>query len=517
MENKYIIFFLLIFYFFFQLSTLDYGTKVNDLDYIKNHYLDEKIINNFIEKKKIKRKSNVNFNSNWIYRYKLYSINADEMNSIMGLSKVDLKNKNFDPQVYKYGGAFIYPLGVYFFTLNKLNILEDISASSILKNEKLMDKIYFYGRLFVLISFILSCYFLYKSLIIFSNKSNSLILSLIYLFVPGSIIYSQVIKPHWYGLLWANLSILFALKYLFKGPKNSYLFLLTIFLGLAIGSNLLFVPFYIFILFLLFFLDQKNNLNFKSFFYVIIGSIFIFILTNPYILLNFSNFFFEANNEYSWVLKGFNANKLFLFFSNSYILGLGFFLSLVTIFYSIIEFKKNKKHNKKIIIFAYCLFLFGAALGSYELWHIQFRYIPYLLSISLIFLAYKLKNKRRTLLVFILLITIFQSLPLKIAYFDENNQKYSTRLNSAKWINDKIISKNKTLCKTDFSPYSFPPVNFKKAIFKDDCEYEVHILRQPKEVKNHKNIIKQFEPRFQFKEIPLVFSHINPLIIVVEK
>ena len=72
MENKYIIFFLLIFYFFFQLSTLDYGTKVNDFDYIKNHYLDEKIINNFIEKKEIKRKSNINFNSSWIYRYKLY-------------------------------------------------------------------------------------------------------------------------------------------------------------------------------------------------------------------------------------------------------------------------------------------------------------------------------------------------------------------------------------------------------------------------------------------------------------
>ena len=156
---------------------------------------------------------------------------------------------------------------------------------------------------------------------------------MIYLFVPGSIIYSQVIKPHWYGLLWANLSILFALKYLFKESKNSYLFLLTIFLGLAIGSNLLFVPFYIFIVFLLFFLDQKNNLNLKSFFYIIIGSIFIFILTNPYIFLNFSNFFFEANDEYSWVLKGFNANKVFLFFSNSYIIGLGIFLSLVTIFY----------------------------------------------------------------------------------------------------------------------------------------------------------------------------------------
>ena len=118
MKNKYIIFFLLIFYFFFQLSTLDYGTKINDIDYIKNHYLDEKIIKDFIEKKKIKKKSNIDTDANWIYRYKLYSINADEVNSIMGLSKIDLKNKKFDPQVYKYGGAFIYPLGFYFYTLN---------------------------------------------------------------------------------------------------------------------------------------------------------------------------------------------------------------------------------------------------------------------------------------------------------------------------------------------------------------------------------------------------------------
>ena len=77
MKNKYIFFSLLIFYFFFQLSTLDYGTKVNDLDYIKNHHLDEKIINDFIEKKKLKKKYNTNFNTNWIYRYKLNSVNAD--------------------------------------------------------------------------------------------------------------------------------------------------------------------------------------------------------------------------------------------------------------------------------------------------------------------------------------------------------------------------------------------------------------------------------------------------------
>jgi len=513
MKNKYIIFFLLIFYFFFQLSTLDYGSKINDIDYIKNHYLDEKIIKDFIEKKKIKKKSNIDTDVNWVYRYKLYSINADEVNSIMGLSKIDLKNKKFDPQVYKYGGAFIYPLGFYFYTLNKLNVLENINSKSILKNEKLIDEIYFYGRLFVLICFILSCYFLYKSLIIFSNKTNSLILSSIYLFAPGSIIYSQVMKPHWYGLLWVNLSIYFALKYIKQNPKNYYLLYLSIFLGLAIGSNLAFLPFYIFLIFSLFFLDKENSLNFRKLSYLVLSSFLVFILTNPYILINFSNFFFEANNEYLWVLKGFNFKNTLLFLNTSYIQGFGVLLSLITIFYSISEFKKKRTHNKKIIFGAYLLFFFGAAVGSYALWHIQFRYIPYILPISIIFLSYKLKNEKKNLLICVLIITILQTLPLKIAYFDENN-KFSTRLNSAKWINDEIVNQKKTLCKTDPSPYYYPPIDFKNAIIKKECEFEVLVLREPKKIKNYENIVKKFEPRFQFSQIPLVYSHINPLIII---
>jgi len=50
-------------------------------------------------------------------------------------------------------------------------------------------------------------------------------------------------------------------------------------------------------------------------------------------------------------------------------------------------------------------------------------------------------------------------LPLKIAYFDENNNLYSTRLHSAEWINKNIIDKNKTVCRKEFSPFDYPPVN----------------------------------------------------------
>ena len=189
---------------------------------------------------------------------------------------------------------------------------------------------------------------------------------------------------------------------------------------MAIGSNLAFLPFYIFLIFSLFFLDKDNNLNFRKLSYLVLCSFLVFILTNPYILINFSNFFFEANNEYSWVLKGFNFKNALLFLNTSYIQGFGVLLSLITIFYSISEFKKKSTHNKKIIFGAYLLFLFGAAVGSYALWHIQFRYIPYILPISIIFLSYKLKNEKKNLLICVLIITILQTLPLKIAYFDEN-------------------------------------------------------------------------------------------------
>ena len=117
MKKDYFILFLLIFYIFFQFSTLDYGTKINDIKYFKDITLKQENIKDFTEKKKIKKKENVRIVNNWEHRYKLYSINADEMMPIMALSKININEKKFDPQIYKYGGGFIYPLGFYYFFL----------------------------------------------------------------------------------------------------------------------------------------------------------------------------------------------------------------------------------------------------------------------------------------------------------------------------------------------------------------------------------------------------------------
>jgi len=80
------------------------------------------------------------------------------------------------------------------------------------------------------------------------------------------------------------------------------------------------------------------------------------------------------------------------------------------------------------------------------------------------------------------------------------------------------MKKNKSICKKEFSPFDFPPINFNKVLIKKKCNYEIHVLRQPKKINIYKQrrLVKKFEPRYQFSYIPLVFSHINPLIIILE-
>ena len=140
-----------------------------------------------------------------------------------------------------------------------------------------------------------------------------------------------------------------------------------------------------------------------------------------------------------------------------------------TLFYYLLNSSKNLIGNtrlieKRISIGIFFLILFGAIISGFDDWHIQFRYIPYILTISLIYLAHKIKNYK--FILFIFFGTILQMIPLKLAFYDENSSKFSTRLNSANWINKNIIEKEKSICNKDFSPFDFPPVNFNKIIIK---------------------------------------------------
>ena len=122
-------------------------------------------------------------------RYKIYGIEADEPVVLMALSRIDPGNHQFDPHFYQYGGAFLYPVGGFLFLgmktgLLKLDLLPfsnwKISLNSLLNNPHLVDRIYIFGRSFVLICFVLSAWILSIVLKHFTTRTENLLLIMRY-------------------------------------------------------------------------------------------------------------------------------------------------------------------------------------------------------------------------------------------------------------------------------------------------------------------------------------------------
>ena len=93
-------------------------------------------------------------------RYKLYSIEADEIVSLMALSRISPANLDFDPEFYQYGGSWIYALGFWYYMLDFFDIYPIPNLQTLLSTPDLVDEMYIYGRLFVLISVCLSAFLL---------------------------------------------------------------------------------------------------------------------------------------------------------------------------------------------------------------------------------------------------------------------------------------------------------------------------------------------------------------------
>ena len=66
MKKRHSILFLLIFYFFFQLSSIDYGFKINDINYLKNISLSKLDIKAFTEKESINTKEGMKLIKNFL-------------------------------------------------------------------------------------------------------------------------------------------------------------------------------------------------------------------------------------------------------------------------------------------------------------------------------------------------------------------------------------------------------------------------------------------------------------------
>ena len=543
---NYKILFILLIYFIFQCLTLNYGTKINDIEHIfayktelgdlKGSHLESNSIVSKINVSKTKITRNEEL-SKAINRYKLFGIEADEPVVLMGLSRIDPGNYQFDPHFYQYGGAFLYPVGGFLFLgmktgLLKLDLLPlsnwKISLNSLLNNPNNVDRIYIFGRSFVLICFVLSAWILSIILKQFTTRTENLLLIAIYLFAPASIMFSQIMKPHWYALIWINIS-LFVLTKLFleKQLQKRYFFLLCVSLGFSVGSSSILSIYTLFVWFALFYAKKKDYVPSHILITIPFFSIIFFFMSNPYILINYNAFVSESKALGSWFNLDLDFKYLYYFAYNSLFTGFGIVFCLF-IFILIIHqiFKPSKFYLRAISISILIVFILTSLItASIYTWHTNFRYMPYLLPILILFTALVPIAQKKIIMLTILFFTIVQTIPLKIAYFDENNPRFSTRQLSAKWINQNISPGSAISTQTgplsNLAPYSTPPFDFTlyNIVNSEQSDYLVNINRQIDTAGHPQGylLMKRFRPRLTNSFFPLVFSHINPQVNIYEK
>lgn len=490
-----------------QLATINYGTKINDAPHLLKPVSTSTELAEQLAR--LAQPAVVNTGekvgetqSTWWLRYRLYSIDADEMVNLMALSRMNPGQFKLDPHFYMYGGAYLYPLGFYYWTLQQVHILPAISLEILLQNHDIIDRLYIAGRIFVLAAFTASGFIFYKIVhhVVRERRGLADIALALYLFAPASIMFSNVIKPHWYALIFANGALLFVLKKKFT-PW------LGVLLGLAVGSATTYAPFVIAVGLFLMWQWHKKALPPKS--VLLIGSLTVltFIIANPYVFLDRLAAQQEAQALGTWYQWTANPLAVWQFIKNSLVPGLG----LVALVALIIPGQRVLAASLWVIVV-----LIGLLAHQAANLHVNARLVPYLLPVMILYVAWYFQ-KKPTWLLPLLAFTLLQSMPLIIAYADENNPRHSTRLQAATWINQTIPTGSKVCAQ--LVPYNAPPFDFTKfAINSGLCEYIVEVERESDHivVNPTHHLIQRFTPRFNNSVFPLVFNHINPQISIYQ-
>ena len=240
-------------------------------------------------------KINMNLFYNLIRPFYLRSYHQDEQQALQPITNMNPKQLSFNPKHFIYGGAYIYPtaasLGLFniagFFKIRKdLNYYFD--------NPVEMAKMYIAGRFLIVISIFLQVIILFILCKKFSNVHFAFLLCLAFLVSPFITANKNLMKPHLYAQIFNFLMIFTLYKMSFhKKIKIKHLIIANALIGLGAGSNLWNAILYLVPATTI--LLSENYFADKIRLWIISGISLIisFIIINPYIIVDFKNFYYE--------------------------------------------------------------------------------------------------------------------------------------------------------------------------------------------------------------------------------
>jgi len=509
-----------------QAATLGYGTRINDLAHIRDYRVGSDVVSGSgLTRDRVigstaDRAESLDL---WMVRFKLYSVEADEVDAIMALARIQPRQLQFDPKFYQYGGAFLYPLGGWYLALSKLGLIHVAPLDQLLAQPEQMDRIWIAGRAFVLAAFAASALLLFLTLIEIAPAGVALAGLAIYLFCPASIMYSQIIKPHWYALLWVNAALLIVVRAFVRNrlTLGSEL-LLAAAIGLTVGSVVTFSTLAVLLWCALAVLAASGALSVIALVRIPLVAIVVFLLSNPYYVLNWPTVLAERASTAGWFEPSLSPSSLLLFVQNSLFTGFGVVTTLL-IFAVVAWTLIRGPLRLRLLAIAIIGPIVSIAVmtANFVTWNSNFRFIPYVLPAALILVALPRWRHRTLILAFCALATVAQALPLKLAYFDENDDAHATRLLAAAWIDANIPTADAICLVTNgLAPFEVPPFRFDRyRLNSPDCRWLVRVERNPLSVTVGPGyeIAKRFTPRLSPQIFPLVWEHINPQITIYRK
>lgn len=510
-----------------QAWTAAYGTKINNISYIRSYNVapralaDSGLDRPFVVDRERVAAENLD---KWMVRFKLYSVDADEMVTLMALARVDPRRGRFDPHMYQYGGAWLYPLGVWFAVLGKLGVLQLGPLGAMLDAPERMDAVYVSGRLFVATAVAIAGVFLFAAIREAASFAAAVAGEALFFACPATLYFSLTMKPHWYALAFVSVALLILVRAFARHrlPLASELLLGAV-IGLAVGCALSFGSFAILVWIALGLLAWGGEISFVTLVRVPLVAAVSFALSNPYLVIDRAAVQGEAAQTAGWFVPALDWAALCGFVWNSLLPGFGIPLVVALVVVSCRELARPTFRGSRLLTGGIwgALVLVAVLTANLANWNVNYRYAAYALPAAILLVAAAKWPHKQAIMLLLVGFTCIQSFPLKLAMVDENSDVHGTRLAAARWINANVPAGSGVCLATSTpAPFDTPPLDFARyEINGPNCRFLVRVERY--EVGHATpadfTIAKRFRPRLSPPGFALVFSHVNPQITIYRR
>lgn len=224
------------------------------------------------------------------------SANPDEKKSFIILSQMRPWKMEFKPLYAQYGGAFIYPLGLFLKISSWAGAVVLVpDLSHYLQYPGDMGRLYLCGRLFILLFHLGSLWALYDMGRRLSGWRTGLFAAAFFALCPSVIVGSHVLKPHAYSTFWALAAARWLMLGYESGKRKDYV-LCGLSGGMAAGAAFslgAFLGLPVLIWLARWSAGKRRGNEVKDPFFGLACAGGVLLLTNPYLFFSYRSFAWE--------------------------------------------------------------------------------------------------------------------------------------------------------------------------------------------------------------------------------